>query len=71
MDTTMTDNRLLTLTEAAEYLGLAVDHRAPEEAVRWLCRSRRLRFVKVGRTIRFRRRWLDDFIDREAVAPIR
>ncbi len=63
--------RLLTLEEAAYYLGLHKDHKAPIHAVRYLCRSRKLRFVKIGRTLRFRREWLDDYIDSESIDPIR
>ena len=62
---------LLTLEEAARYLGLAKDHKAPVHAVRYLCRTRKLRFLKVGKTLRFRREWLDEYIDSQSIAPIR
>jgi len=62
---------LLTLEEAAQYLGLHKDHKAPDHAVRYLCRTRKVRFLKVGKTLRFRREWLDAYIDSESIAPIR
>ena len=62
-------DRLLTPAEAARYLGLN-DHAAPSEAVRYLCRCRRLKHVKVGRGLRFRRRWLDRYIEDNAIEPI-
>jgi len=62
-------DRLLTAMEAAEYLGL-LDHKAPSEAVRYLCRRRKLKYVKVGRGLRFRRQWLDQFVERSAVEPL-
>jgi len=68
---TSIDARLLTLDEAAYYLGLHKDHKAPVHAVRYLCRTRKLRFVKVGKTLRFRREWLDEYVDSESITPIR
>ena len=68
---TSTDARLLTLEEAAHFLGLHKDHKAPDHAVRYLCRTRQLRFVKVGKTLRFRREWLDDYVDSHSILPIR
>ena len=68
---TSIDARLLTLQEAAHYLGLHKDHKAPEHAVRYLCRTRQLCFVKVGKTLRFRREWLDDYVDSHSIPPIR
>lgn len=62
---------LLTLEDAVQYLGLEKDHQAPVHAVRYLCRTRKLRFVKVGKTLRFRREWLDEYIDTESIGPIR
>ena len=62
---------LLTLEDAAQYLGLEKDHQAPVHAVRYLCRTRKLRFLKVGKTLRFRREWLDEYIDSQSIAPIR
>ena len=67
--TSNTTDRLLTSAEAATYLGLD-DHRAPSEAIRYLCRCRRIKFVKVGRGLRFRRQWLDRYIEDNAIEPI-
>jgi hypothetical protein len=59
---------LLTPFEAIVYLRLDQGKlRQPREALRWLCRRNRLRFAKVGRSILFRKSWLDDLIDRSAV----
>jgi excisionase family DNA binding protein len=62
---------LLTLSEAAHHLGLDKDHRAPEHAVRYLVRTRQVRYVKVGKTLRFRREWLDEYVDFRSVEPVR
>lgn len=62
---------LLTLEEAARYLGLHKDHRSPIHAVRYLCRTKHIRFVKIGKTLRFRREWLDEYIDSQSITPIR
>ena len=64
-------DRLLTLDEAGVYLGLEKDHRAPDHAVRYLCRTRQLQFVKVGKTLRFRPEWLDEYVDSHSIPPIR
>ena len=62
---------LLTFQEAAIELGFVrLGYRKPAEAVRDLCRTRRLRHVKVGRRVFIRRLWLEQFIERESVAPI-
>ena len=59
--------RLLTPDDAIRYLALDKQRlRAPRESLRWLCRSKKLRFAKIGRYIRFRQEWLDEFIDRTA-----
>jgi hypothetical protein len=59
---------LLTPDEALVYLGLDRQGlRQPREALRWLCRTGRLRYAKVGRYVRFRRRWLDELVERHAV----
>lgn len=53
---------------AEAYLGLDRDgHRKPAEALRWLCRTGRLKYTKVGRHLRFEEAWLDELIDRNAV----
>ena len=69
---TMADgkDRLLTLQGVADYLGLGADHRDPVSAVRYLCRTRKLKHVKVGKTIRIKPTWVDDFIQNEAVPTI-
>ena len=68
---TETTCELLTLEQAAQYLGLAQGSRNPAECVRWLCRKREVRFCKIGKRIRFRRKWLDAYIEAQAVAPLR
>jgi hypothetical protein len=60
---------LLSAADAAEYLGFRF-HKAPAEAVRYLCRCRRVKFIKIGRSLRFRKVWLDQYIDNEAVEPL-
>ena len=65
----LTYDKLLTLEQVAERLGLDIDHRDPISAVRYLCRIRKLRFVKVGKTLRFRRSWVEEFIEKESIAP--
>jgi excisionase family DNA binding protein len=62
---------LWTLSEVAAHLGLGKDHRDPISAVRFLCRSRKLRFVKVGRTLRFKREWVEQYIAAASIEPIR
>ena len=55
----------MTRSEAAAYLALDRHGlRDPLEALRWLCRTGRLRFTKVGRHICFRKAWLDEMLDR-------
>lgn len=39
------------------------------KAVRRLMREGGLRFARIGRDLRFRREWVDDFIDRDASTP--
>jgi excisionase family DNA binding protein len=61
-------DELMTPDEAIAYLGLDRQGlRMPRESLRWLCRTGRLRFTRVGRYIRFRRSWLDELIERNAV----
>ena len=57
---------LVTLEQAAVYLGLA-----DGECVRWLCRKRAVKFCKIGKRIRFKRSWLDAYVESQVVAPIR
>lgn len=55
---------VMTRQEAISYLALDRQGlRDPMEALRWLCRTGRLRCVKVGRRICFRKAWLDDFLN--------
>jgi hypothetical protein len=64
---TMTEP-LRTPSEAVHFLGLdRQDLRQPREALRWLCRTGKLRFTKIGRYIRFRQAWLEELVDRNAV----
>ena len=64
--------RLLTDAEAAYLLGLDHDgHKAPTEAIRYLCRSGKLKHRKVSGRLRFKRNWIEEFIDAETVEPIR
>jgi hypothetical protein len=59
---------ILTPLEAVAYLKLNEQGlRAPLEALRWLTRTGKLKYTKVGRYIRFRRAWLDDLIEQNAV----
>ena len=67
---TLRNDRLLSLDEAADYLGMTVDHDAPGEAMRYLCRQGKVKYVKISNRLRFRRAWLDAFIDGSAVPPI-
>jgi len=55
---------VMTRTEAVAYLALDRQGlRDPLEALRWLCRKGRLRYVKVGRRICFRKAWLDELLE--------
>ena len=63
-------DRLLTLQGVVEYLGLGDDHRDPVSAVRYLCRTRKLKFVKVGKTLRIRQSWVEAFLARNAVDAV-
>jgi hypothetical protein len=59
---------LLTPAEAVGYLKLDQQGlREPREALRWLCRTGKLKYTKVGRYIRFRRSWLDDLVEQHSV----
>ena len=64
--------RLLTAQEVAHVLGLDSDgHKAPTEAVRYLCRSGQMRYCKVSGRPRFRREWVEEFIRTNTVEPVR
>jgi excisionase family DNA binding protein len=56
--------RLLTVVEAAEYLGLSVD------TVYRMARLRELPSVKVGRALRFDVKALDRYIEQHAIETI-
>jgi hypothetical protein len=61
-------DQLLTPFEAIVYLRLnAGKLRQPRESLRWMCRRGLLKFARIGRSIVFRKCWLDDLIDRSAV----
>ena len=59
---------LLTPFEAVVYLRLDQRNlRQPRESLRWMCRRGLLKFARVGRSILFRKSWLDALVDRNAV----
>jgi excisionase family DNA binding protein len=53
-----------TAEEIAAYLGIAA------YTVRQLCRSGKLRHVRLGRTIRIRKAWADTFAESQIQAPL-
>jgi hypothetical protein len=58
------DDSLRTPDEAIRFLGLDRQGlRTPREALRWLCRTGRLKYAKVGRYVRFRKAWLEEYVD--------
>ena len=63
-------DRFMTLSGVADYIGLGADHRDPVSTVRYLCRTRKLKHVKVGKTIRIRQTWVEAFIENEAIPTI-
>ena len=59
---------LMTPAEAVSYLGLDRQGlRDPLEALRWLRRSGRLRSTRLGRRTMFRRDWIDQMVNENAV----
>ena len=63
-----TANGLKTSDEAVSQLGLdRLGLRDPRESLRWLRRTGRLKFTRIGRHLMFREEWLDELIDRNAV----
>jgi len=59
---------LMTPEDAIAYLRLDRDGpRKPYESLRWLYRTGKLKYTKVGRYVRFRQAWLDELIDQHAV----
>ncbi len=54
------DDPVYTSDEAVTYLGLdRVGLSQPGESLRWLCRTGKLKYTKVGRRLMFRKSWLD------------
>ncbi len=61
---------LLTEDEAVEFLRLG-DRKNPIGALRWLCRTRRLAYIQVGRGIRrFRATDLEAYIEQQRVQAV-
>jgi hypothetical protein len=59
---------LLNEAEAVAYLRLdGLGLTRPDEALRWLRRTGRLKFTRLGRFILYRKQWLDDAIEGNAV----
>lgn len=62
---------LLTFDEAGQWLGLdRLGYKTPGEVVRNLCRTRRLRHVRIGKRVFIRVAWLQDYLQRESVPPL-
>lgn len=60
--------KLYTPEESLAYLGLDRQGlKQPLESLRWLCRTGKLRYTKVGRYVRFRKEWLDELIEHGAI----
>ena len=57
---------LLDATAAATYLGLIGVVKHPAQAVRSLCRKRRIRSTKVAGKVMVRRSWLEEYISENA-----
>jgi excisionase family DNA binding protein len=53
----------LDIKAAAELLGVR------PSTIRAWCLRRKLRFFKSGRCVRFRREWLEEFINQNTTAP--
>ena len=69
----MIDERsdLLTFDEAGKWLGLdRLGYRTPGEVVRNLCRTRRLRHVRIGKRVFIRVAWLQEYLQQESVPPL-
>lgn len=62
---TGTRDRLLTVEEAAEFLGVKV------RMIRSLIETRRVKFVKVGRLVRLRESDLSEAVEAWTVSPVR
>ncbi|WP_165253445.1 helix-turn-helix domain-containing protein [Paludisphaera soli] len=64
----MSDDPVYTSDEAIEYVGLDRQGlRQPHESLRWLCRTGKLKYAKIGRRLKFRKSWLDDLVERNAI----
>ena len=62
------EDRLFTPDEAMQFLGLDQQGlRAPREALRWLCRTGKLKYAKIGRYVRFRKVWLEEFVNANTI----
>ena len=62
--------KLLTPEDAIRYLGLDRQGlRQPRESLRWLCRTGKLRFTKIGRYVRFQKSWLAEIVAANEVQP--
>ena len=62
---------LLTFQEAGAWLRLdELGYKTPGEVIRHLCRARKLRHVKVGKRVFIRRRWLEEYLERESIPPL-
>ena len=61
---------LLTEAETVEFLRLG-DRKNPLGALRWLCRTRRLAYIQIGRGIRrFRAADLEEYVERQHVKAV-
>lgn len=61
---------LLTEDEAVQFLRLG-DRKNPTGALRWLCRTRRLAYIPIGRGIRrFRAADLEAYIEQQRVQAV-
>lgn len=60
----MTAHDLLTPDEAADYLKLPV-----RQLQQWRYLGRGPRYTHIGRSVRYRRSWLDQWIDANTVEP--
>src|SRR5262249_53775460 len=67
MNTATAAEQLFDGARAIAYLGLNRGPSRPRESLRWLRRTGRLRFTRIGRRIRYRREWLDELIDANSV----
>ena len=64
------EDPLFDAVGAARYLGLTDVVKHPGQAVRSLCRKRRLRSTKVCGKVMIRRSWLEEYIQANAVDAV-